>query len=350
MKDQYAITISDYSGAKHYFLKKSIKKKLIYTGSCILSVVLVSFVANYAQIKTNSGLVQENSRLSNDLLEYDRLNSSLDQIIASHTTQISSISKELVEIERLSGVETADLDVSLEERIKSLGQFYNSKEEEYSEIGSRVEHIEDIIGMDEESQEEFDLATRVELASLTASQERILHDSIPSGYPTDRKKITSSFGMRKHPVTKINSFHKGVDIRAKSGEPIYATADGFISHSEFSELSGNRIVIVHNFGFETRYGHLKEMLVTPGEMVNKGDLVGFSGNTGRSAAPHLHYEIRYLGKAINPYEFLNWEFGTNDIFTQVRGIQWPSLISLINKQITHQTLQLSLLDRTSLEK
>jgi murein DD-endopeptidase MepM/ murein hydrolase activator NlpD len=321
-----------------------------------------SFATNYMQHDSINLLTSTQESLDKELIRYDSLNSSLNsslnQIILNYESQVESISREyesqvenisreLVKIEISSGVDTGDLDVPLQERIRTIGQFYNTKEQEYSEIGNRVEQIEDVIGLDEDNKnnEDRDLATRVELASLTASQERILHDSIPSGFPTDREIITSKFGTRIHPVTKIKSFHKGVDVRAKTGNNVYATADGFVSNSDYSELSGNRIVVLHNFGFETRYSHLREMLVEPGDVVHKGDLIGLSGNTGRSIAPHLHYEIHYLGKATDPYEFLKWEFGTNDIFTQVRGIQWPSLISLINKQITHQTLQLSLLDQ-----
>ena len=359
MKKYYSVTISDSFGSKHFFLKPTIKRNLIIV-SVVVSLMAITSVTTHLlqnqnnrhltaeKIRLNNEFTAEKNRLNNELVKFDKDNAFLNLKISEHEEQIDKISRELVQIEKFSGVDTGDEDFALEERINIIGQFYNAKEEEYSVIGTRVEQIEDAIGLDSEEQiEEMDLATRVELASLTASQERILHDSIPSGFPTTSKTITSKFGKRKHPVTKVNSFHKGVDIRAKTGEKIFATADGFVSSANYSELSGNRIVVLHNFGFETRYSHLKKMLVTPGDVVHKGDLIGYSGNTGRSNGAHLHYEIRYLGKATNPYEFLKWEFGTNDIFTQVRGIKWPSLISLINKQITHQTLQLSLLEPTS---
>ncbi len=320
-------------------------------------IVTGSFAGNYFQRQNYNSLFSNHQNLQTQLLAFDSENSKLNQTIAAredklnqilsfHQTQVELISHELVEIERLTGVDTGDDNFTLEERIQIIGEFYNAKEQQYTVIDSRVEQIEGVIGLDHEVDEESDLdiASRVELASLTASQERILHDSIPSGYPTKALKITSGFGKRKHPVTKVNSFHKGVDIRARTGDKIFATADGFVANTDYSELSGNRIVVLHNFGFETRYSHLDKMLVAPGDVVHKGGLIGLSGNTGRSSAPHLHYEIRYLGKATDPHEFLKWEFGTNEIFTQVRGIKWPSLISLINKQITHQTLQLSLLD------
>lgn len=349
MKNHCAITISDNTGSRHFFAKASTKRNLILTSITILVVVVTSFIANGFQYGTNFIISNQKEKLNEELVRSDSLNSNLNQIIANHKLQIKNISKGLVDIERSSGVDTSALDINLEERIRLIGQFYNVKEDEYSEIGSRVQHIEGVIGMENSLQEfdEDDLATRVELANLTASRERILHDSIPNGYPTNLKKITSEFGMRIHPVTKVNSFHKGVDIRAKMGNEIYATADGFVSISDYLDLSGNRIVLMHNFGFESRYSHLKNATVAPGDVVHKGDLIGYSGNTGRSIAPHLHYEVRYLGKSIDPIQFLNWEFGTHEIFSQVRGIKWPSLISLINKQITHQTLQLSQLDHTS---
>ena len=359
MKKHYAVTISDRYGSKHFYLKSTIKRNLVVAGFTTLLLVAFSATTNLLQHRSIDSLTNEKSQLVSDIAEekrrlnaeivmFDNQNSELGLVIVKHEEQVDVISRELVEIERISGVDTGDDQLSLQERLQIIGKFYNAKEEEYSFIGSRVDKIEDVIGleMELEDQHQLDLTTRVELATLTASQERILHDSIPSGYPTSGKVITSKFGKRKHPVTKINSFHKGVDIRAKTGEKLFATADGFVRNADYSELSGNRIVITHNFGFETRYSHLKKFLVSPGDVVHKGDLIGYSGNTGRSSAPHLHYEIRYLGKATDPHEFLKWEFGTNDIFTQVRGIKWPSLLSLINKQITHQTLQLSLLDRT----
>ena len=349
MKNYYAVTVSDQFRSKHYFFKTTIKRNLVVAGLAVAAMITGSIVTNYFQHGSVQALTKTNQDLNLDLVRYDSLNSNLSQIISHHERQIEDISRELVTIESMSGVDTGDIEISLEERVRIIGQFYNVKEAEYSAIGDMVEQIEDVIGLENEEAEESDpdLMERVELAVLSASQERILHDNIPSGFPAVSHKVTSSFGMRKHPLTNVKSFHKGVDIRAKTGEKVFATADGFVRGADYSELSGNRIVVVHNFGFETRYSHLKEMLVKSGDMVHKGDLIGYSGNTGRSSAPHLHYEIRYLGKAIDPRAFLDWEFGTRDIFTQAQEIKWPSLISLINKQITHQTLQLSQLDHRS---
>ncbi|WP_424945878.1 M23 family metallopeptidase [Candidatus Spongiihabitans sp.] len=352
LKNHLAITISDVSGSKHFFLKTTAKRNLIIASVVVLVIVLTSFSANVFQSSSIALLAFEQENLSQELVRFDSVVANLNQIADNHRQQVANINKELVEIEKFSGVNPDDLAFSLEQRIKLIGNFYNAKEEKYAEIGSRVRQIEKVVGLSEKnsSQEESDLASRVDLASLTASQERILHDSIPNGYPLERHVITSHFGMRKHPLTKVKSFHNGVDLRAKTSQKVFATADGFISNADYSDINGKRIVVLHNFGFETRYSHLKEMLVSAGDVIRRGDLMGYSGNTGRISAPHLHYEIRHLGKPIDPLQFLEWEFGAHEIFTQVRGIKWPSLISLINKQITHQTLQLSQLDRTLLVK
>ncbi len=337
-KNYWAITISDISGSKHFFVKSTSKRNLIIASVVVPVLIFTLLGANIFQFNTVASLAFERENLNQELVRLNSLS--------------ANINKKLVEIEKFSGVDTDDLEFSFDKRIKLIGNFYKAKEEKYAGIGNRVKQIEKVIGISEKnsSQKESDLASRVDRASLVASRERILHDSIPNGYPLENHVITSGFGMRNHPITKVKSLHEGVDLRAKTSKKVFSTADGLVSNANYSDLSGNQIVLLHNFGFETRYSHLKKMLVSDGDVIRKGDLIGYSGNTGRSLASHLHYEIRYLGKPIDPFQFVEWEFGTHDIFTQVRGIKWPSLLRLINKQITHQTLQLSRLEHTSLVK
>ncbi len=347
MRDHFAITISDSYGSRYYSVRKSLKRNLILGVCGFLVFVAGSFAGNYIQYGKWQSVTQQNAGLNKELLAFDSENSNLNQIISKDKQLIENISEELIEIEKISGVESSDQFIGLEERIRLIASFYNAKEVEFSEIGNRVQQIEGLIGLSGEDNSRDDLAIRVELASLTASHEKILHDSIPNGFPTEVQVITSKFGSRIHPISKTKSFHKGVDLRSKVKDKIVATADGIVSAVDYSELSGKRLVVQHNFGFETRYSHLDGAVVEAGDIVHRGDHIANSGNTGRSDAPHLHYEVRYLGKSIDPYQFLKWEFGSHEIFNNVRGIKWPSLISLINKQITHQTLQLSQLEPIS---
>lgn len=347
MRDHFAITVSDSCGSRYYSIRKSTKILFYLVVSFVVLILVASLGMNFHQHSVVGKLHNKVKALETEMLAFDLENSNLNQIINKNSQLIENISKELVEIEKISGVESSDWAISLEERLKLIASFYRQKELQYTEIVDRVQQIEGLIGLSETPQSDADLGARVELARLTASHEKILYDSIPSGFPTKINVITSVYGSRIHPLTKIKSFHKGVDLRADIGDRVIATADGIVRESGYSELSGKRVVIQHNLGFETRYSHLDQIDVKPGDIVHKGDLIGLSGETGRVVAPHLHYEIRYLGKSVNPYQFLKWEFGSHEIFTNVRGIKWPSLISLINKQITHQTLQLSQLGQVS---
>ncbi len=247
-------------------------------------------------------------------------------------------------MEQISGVETG-ANTNIMDRLTALTDYLVEKELDYDELDGRINLLEGSIGLDTEASQisptNDTVEERIELASLNINQQKILHDSIPNGYPTRNIGVTSPYGKRRHPMTKQFSFHNGIDLKAAVGTNIYATADGVVKLAEENKLSGKRVVVVHNFGFESRYAHLSEISVKSGDIVQKGDILGLSGNTGRTDGPHLHYEVRYLDKPHNPMHFLNWEFGEQEIFTTVRGIQWQSLISLINKQISPPTLQLS---------
>ncbi len=110
--------------------------------------------------------------------------------------------------------------------------------------------------------------------------------------------------MRIHPVYKVKKMHTGIDFAASIGTPIYATADGKIVEVsvKFSGY-GKMVEIDHGFGFRTRYAHMHDFAVRPGQQVRRGDLIGYVGNTGLSTAPHLHYEVLLNGNHINPVHY-----------------------------------------------
>ncbi|MEQ8410236.1 MAG: M23 family metallopeptidase [Erythrobacter sp.] len=128
--------------------------------------------------------------------------------------------------------------------------------------------------------------------------------SIPSRMPLSGFRMTSDYGMRTHPVLGRRKRHKGVDLAAPTGTPVYATADGMIGRAEYSRSYGLVIYADHGAGLETRYAHLSKLAVAEGERVRKGDLIGYVGSTGRSTGPHLHYEVRKDGVAVNPIPYM----------------------------------------------
>jgi murein DD-endopeptidase MepM/ murein hydrolase activator NlpD len=113
--------------------------------------------------------------------------------------------------------------------------------------------------------------------------------------------LTSAFGKRTDPFTRKIAFHNGIDIAASTGNPILATADGFVSHVKREKLGGNVVIISHGGGYTTVYCHLSKFKVNVGQQVKREDIIGLIGNTGKSLGPHLHYEVRVNGTPVNPY-------------------------------------------------
>jgi murein DD-endopeptidase MepM/ murein hydrolase activator NlpD len=137
---------------------------------------------------------------------------------------------------------------------------------------------------------------------LTKLKRRLLHT--PSIWPT-YGYVTDGFGWRRHPITKRRQWHEGYDIANYPGTPVIATADGVIKVTKWWSTYGNTIRIDHGFGIETRYAHLKNIYVRPGQEVKRGQKIGCIGSTGRVTGPHLHYEVRVLNQAVNPYDYLD---------------------------------------------
>ncbi len=137
---------------------------------------------------------------------------------------------------------------------------------------------------------------------ITTSVEDIV--SVPSRNPLNTGRISSSYGMRVHPVLRRRKHHSGVDLAAPRGTPVYATADGAIARADRSRTYGLVIYIDHGGDLETRYAHLSKLLVADGQQIKKGDLIGYVGSTGRSTGPHLHYEVRVEGVAVNPIPYM----------------------------------------------
>ena len=128
--------------------------------------------------------------------------------------------------------------------------------------------------------------------------------AIPSVQPVQHLQFTSNFGIRSDPFRGTAAMHAGVDIPGPVGTPIYATADGIVDHAARLGGYGNMVEINHGKGIATRYGHLSKILVADGTRVTRGQLIALMGSTGRSTGPHLHYEVRIDGHAVNPVPFL----------------------------------------------
>ena len=283
-KDRLLITISDINRTKTYNVSAIIKKVLFWV---LLAVILVVGIGFF----TISNLVDNVSKLSQDR----------ENIIKQNELFSSQIKNKMVQIK---------------------------------ELGTQLDSIEQIIGINKN--DTTTLIQRATLAKLTSAQKTYMLETIPSGCPMKECTTTSEFGWRTHPTLKSKQYHKGLDLRAARRTPIYATADGVVRYAQSKNIGtfGRVIIISHNFGFETVYGHLRFTDVKVGDVVKKGQQIARSGNSGRSNGPHLHYEVRYASKILDPNDYIKWNLKEYEtIFKKQRRVKWESLVKMINKQI-----------------
>jgi len=289
-KDRLVVTISDINSSKSYNLNKIIKKIILWALLSIIFVVALS---------------------------------------------IFTISKLVTSVDNL----TTERD-----RLEQQSNYYNdeikAKVEKIEKLGEKLETIEEMIGIS--SDDTTDLIQRATLATITTAQKSYMLQTIPNNCPMKECKVTSKFGWRIHPVTGENDFHKGVDYRAARRTPVKATADGVVRYVQDKNEGnyGRVIIIMHNFGFETVYAHLRYTDVKVGDVVKKGQQIGRSGNSGRSSGPHLHYEVRYASKILDPKDFIGWDMKNYDkIFEKQRRVKWESLVKMISNQHNKQAQQ-----------
>jgi murein DD-endopeptidase MepM/ murein hydrolase activator NlpD len=157
------------------------------------------------------------------------------------------------------------------------------------------------------------LSARVEMQNrsfaqlaVMASRKKEFLASIPAIQPVANKnlrKMASGFGYRLHPIYKTYKMHEGIDFTAPTGTPIYATGNGRVTTAGPDRGYGNCVVVSHGFGYQTLYGHMYRIKARAGQLVKRGELIGYVGNTGLSSGSHLHYEVIRNGKKINPINY-----------------------------------------------
>jgi len=299
MKNRLIITLSDVKGTKSYNVHQLVKKVAVYAIVAILAIIIGSFT----------------------FISY--LNDELDEIKKDKENQLKVLAEK-------------------EEKLVAQNKFYSiqikSKIKDIDELSSKLDEIHTIIGVGKDASiEEISKKT---LEAMTINNKKYTLRVIPNGKPIADVSTSSGFGYRIHPISKKRKFHRGLDIRANRGTPIYATADGVVEYVQSRNIGayGRVVKVKHNYGFQTVFAHMKKTKVKVGQVVKKGQLLGLTGNSGRSSGPHLHYEVRYANKVLNPKNFIKWGIDNYDyIFKKERRVEWESLISLIEDQ--HQVEQ-----------
>jgi murein DD-endopeptidase MepM/ murein hydrolase activator NlpD len=148
-----------------------------------------------------------------------------------------------------------------------------------------------------------DLSSQLDRVEARLQEQGFRTAATPSISPV-RGILTSGYGHRADPVTGERAMHRAIDLSTAPGQPILATADGIVLQAESSGRLGNSVYLAHGFGLTTRYGHMSRFTVRAGERVQRGDVIGYVGNTGRATGFHLHYEVRLDGRPVNPLHYI----------------------------------------------
>lgn len=326
MKNRFIVTISDIHGSKQYSVHEIIKKIIFYTVlASILIFVGTFFYIQFLNKKVDTFRVETNTlkqkvvelksvsdTLKKENIQLDNLKGKLALLIEENTDKLTSMKEHLREVEDIIGI-GPDINASFSERVHQA----KAHEEKTKKI--LVENIQN----------------EVKKEKVTAIQKALLVNSIPTGKPLDYKRISSHFGYRIHPVTKKKSFHAGIDLPAKNGTAIYAPASGVVVFASKKGAYGNFLLLAHSFGFKTAYGHLSRFAVKSGEYVSKGQKIAYVGSTGRSTGPHLHYEVRYLTKWLDPKKFMFANLDNiNEISDKITKVDWTSILKQTEKLIS----------------
>jgi len=291
MNDHFTVTIHDDNGVKQFNLHKFVKRAMLYA-ALFIAVVAFTGIATILYLNAN---VQE-------------------------------IEKNIIEVKASYGELQKKNDI-LNKNIKENQRVLITKKNELDELSESLSEIESMIGLSTDLN--VTLEERVNATKLNTEHRTTLLQFIPNGSPIEYKGITSKYGYRTHPVLNRKEFHRGSDMKAKKNTPVYATADGMVEWAGMHKKSGygRLIILEHNYGFKSYFGHLNKIVVKSNKFVKKGDLIAYTGNTGMSSGPHLHYEIRYIHKTVNPFWFIKWTLENYDeIFLKEKKIPWQSLI------------------------
>ncbi|ACH66658.1 M23 family metallopeptidase [Aliivibrio fischeri] len=235
-----------------------------------------------------------------------------------------------------------------------LTQQLEAKENELLVISQRVDDVESVLGLQEISEEDSSLAEktleqRLDVAAIDSAVRATMFRLIPNDTPLHYTRESSSFGRRTNPISGKRQRHLGVDLTCKRGTEIYAPADGVVELARASNKGyGNLLKVQHSFGFMTMYAHLQKFKVRSGQFVKKGELIATCGNSGNSTGPHLHYEVRFLGRVLNPRSFMDWTPEKFDsLFEKERSVKWTPLVDVINNVVK---LQLKLTQKPTVEQ
>ena len=288
----------------------------IFTLSLVLAVVILFISSTYFESPQVSMLKKENSEL---LMYYNDMQKDIDRMenmVSSLQERDDNIYRVIFEADPIPST-IRQAGVGGTDRYRALREEKIEREELVINTFEDIDKLKKQMYIQTKSYDDILEMARNKVEMLAA---------IPSIQPIpnkDLKRLASGYGMRMHPILKYPRMHAGCDFSAPQGTPIYATGNGKISKARRQGDAGNTVVIDHGFGYKTKYFHMSGFAVKEGQKVKRGEIIGFVGNTGLSAAPHCHYEVWKDNKHIDPVNFF---------YNDVTDEEFDKLLELASKE------------------
>lgn len=285
-----------------------------FIGSLLVAVVYYLIFAAFFDSPKEKALLREIDQLT---LQYDiirREMTNLDKVVGQLEEKDDNLYRTIFEAEPIPETQR-ESGVGGINRYQDLEGYKNS--DVVIETARKLDNLKKKIVVQSKSYDE--------LFALARKKEEMLA-SIPAIMPISNKDLTrtaSGFGLRVHPIYKIIKFHAGMDFTAPRGSEIYATGNETVESVNVSARGlGKHVIIDHGFGYKSGYAHMDDFNVRRGQKVERGDVIGYVGNTGTSVAPHLHYEIKLNGKNIDPVNYY-----VNDLTAD----EYDKMIEIVSK-------------------
>lgn len=298
LKRRYTVLIADRSTGVVRRVTVSLRTAISVAGSVLMMPVLIGIGA-----KMSASLEIDALRAHNTALQVE--NGNFRATTGDLTTQLQSLESVIDDLGARSALDPAQVTAisKLPAVVKARAAGGNAKANAAvsSVFSTSLISPEDTFGALRTLLQ--GLESRLRVVSRDVEQQEKLAGATPSIWPTNGW-LSGAFGGRKDPFTGAADFHQGLDISAEKGHPVHATANGTVRTASYQGDYGNLVVLEHDFGLSTRYGHLSKFNVRAGVHVQRGDIIGYVGSTGRSTGSHLHYEVLANGKLVNPLQLL----------------------------------------------
>lgn len=298
LKRRYTVLIADRSTGVVRRVTISLRAALGVAGSVLMMPVLIGIGA-----KMSASIEIDSLRANNTALQLE--NGNFRATTGELTTQLQSLESVIDDLGARSALDPAQVTAISKlpavVKARAAGGTAKANAAVSSVFSTSLISPEDTFGALRTLLQ--GLESRLRVVSRDVERQEKLAGATPSIWPT-KGWLSGAFGGRKDPFTGAADFHQGLDISAEKGHPVHATANGTVRTASFQGDYGNLVVLEHDFGLSTRYGHLSKFNVQAGAEVKRGDVIGFVGSTGRSTGAHLHYEVLANGKLVNPLQLL----------------------------------------------